>query len=180
MLILKVRWMIVNPFNTTDLLLHPIKTSEDQGISDIFRGYRKRPVAWNELHRHWIVRSSGSSVYNYSVFTWPFKRQPQKMVKHTNNSSVFAGELFECVWSFCGVGAERVKKCWVLYSKWLQIMWFTKVDFLSRYFFSSFTPLQVKLKDSFDHLVSLSGEYSLKCLSFMIVLDFVKCGLQFV
>ena len=59
-------------------------------------------------------------------------------------------------------------------------MWFTKVDFLSRYFFSSFTPLQVKLKDSFDHLVSLSGEYSLKCLSFMIVLDFVKCGLQFV
>ena len=81
--------MIVNPFNTTDLLLHPIKTSEDQGISDIFRGYRKRPMAWNELNRHWIVRSSGSSVYNYSVCTWPFKRQPQKMVKHTQTTRRF-------------------------------------------------------------------------------------------
>ena len=110
-------------------------------------------MTWNELNRHWIVGSSGSSVYNYSVCTCPF-----------------AGELFECVWSFCGVGSERVKKCWVLYSKWLQIMWFTKVDFLSRYFFSSFIPLQVKLNDSLDYLVSLSGEYSLKCLSFMIVL----------
>ena len=31
------------------------------------------------------------------------------MVKHTNNSSAFADELFECVCSFCGVGAQRVK-----------------------------------------------------------------------
>ena len=31
------------------------------------------------------------------------------MVKHTqNNSSAIAGELFECVWQFCGVGVESM------------------------------------------------------------------------
>ena len=30
------------------------------------------------------------------------------MVKHSNNSSAVADELFECVWPFCGVGAYRV------------------------------------------------------------------------
>ena len=36
----------------------------------------------------------------------PFKRQPHKMVKHTqNSSSAIADKLFECVWPFCGVGA---------------------------------------------------------------------------
>ena len=32
------------------------------------------------------------------------------MVKHTQTIRFqFPDELFECVWSFCGVGAERVK-----------------------------------------------------------------------
>ena len=36
----------------------------------------------------------------------PFKRQPRKMVKHTQTiRRQFADELFECVWPFCGVGA---------------------------------------------------------------------------
>ena len=29
---------------------------------------------------------------------------------HSNNLSAVAKELIECVWPFCGVGAERVKK----------------------------------------------------------------------
>ena len=36
----------------------------------------------------------------------PFKRQPHKMVKHTQTiRRQFADELFECVWPFFGVGA---------------------------------------------------------------------------
>ena len=30
------------------------------------------------------------------------------MLKHLNNLSAVADELFECVWLFCGVGTERV------------------------------------------------------------------------
>ena len=33
---------------------------------------------------------------------------PQNGQTHSNNLSAIADELFECVWPFCGVGAERV------------------------------------------------------------------------
>ena len=34
-----------NPFHATNLFLYPLKTSENLRFSDVFRGYRKRPVA---------------------------------------------------------------------------------------------------------------------------------------
>ena len=39
----------VNPFHATRLFRYPLKTSENQRFPDVFRGYRKRPVAWNGL-----------------------------------------------------------------------------------------------------------------------------------
>ena len=39
----------INPFIATMIFLYPLKTSENQRFSDVFRGYRKRQVAWNEL-----------------------------------------------------------------------------------------------------------------------------------
>ena len=36
---------LLNPFNATGLLLYPLKTSENLYLSDVFRGYRRRPVA---------------------------------------------------------------------------------------------------------------------------------------
>ena len=40
--------IIFNPFHATGLCRHPLKT-ENQRFSYIFRGYRKRPLAWNVL-----------------------------------------------------------------------------------------------------------------------------------
>ena len=40
---------IFNPFHTTGLFRYPLKTSENQSFSDVFRDYPKRPVAWNKL-----------------------------------------------------------------------------------------------------------------------------------
>ena len=40
---------LVKPFHATGLLLYPPKTPENQKFSDIFKGYRKRPVAGNKL-----------------------------------------------------------------------------------------------------------------------------------
>ena len=40
----------------------------------------------------------------------PFKRQINKVAKHTPTiRRQFADELLECVWLFCGIGAQRVK-----------------------------------------------------------------------
>ena len=39
----------INQFYATDLFWYPLKTSENQGFSDVFRGYQKRLVTWNEL-----------------------------------------------------------------------------------------------------------------------------------
>ena len=41
--------LFLNPFHVTDLFRYPLKTSENQRLSDVFRGYQKRPVAWNGL-----------------------------------------------------------------------------------------------------------------------------------
>ena len=38
-----------NPFDVTGLFLYPQKASGNQRFSNVFRGYRKRPVAWNGL-----------------------------------------------------------------------------------------------------------------------------------
>ena len=41
--------MLLNPFYATDPFWYPLKTSENQTFSDVFRGYQKRSVAWNGL-----------------------------------------------------------------------------------------------------------------------------------
>ena len=39
----------INPFHATDLFWYPLKTSENLWLSDVFRGYQERSVAWNGL-----------------------------------------------------------------------------------------------------------------------------------
>ena len=39
-----------NPFDET-LFLYHLTTSENQRLSGVFRGYRKKPVRWNELEQ---------------------------------------------------------------------------------------------------------------------------------
>ena len=36
----------MNPFHITGRFLYPLKTSENFWFSDVFKGYRKRQVAW--------------------------------------------------------------------------------------------------------------------------------------
>ena len=51
------------------------------------------------------MRNMQSLLLSFSIYyRQPFKRQPHKMVKHTQ-FVVVADELFGCVWPFCGVGA---------------------------------------------------------------------------
>ena len=41
----------INPCHATGYILYLLKTSENQMFSDVFRGYRKRPVAGSGLIR---------------------------------------------------------------------------------------------------------------------------------
>ena len=43
------RTSLFNSFHAIGLFLYRPKTSENQWFSAVFRGYRKRPVAWNEI-----------------------------------------------------------------------------------------------------------------------------------
>ena len=52
---------------------------------------------------HWQCNSS--CVNNDATFSAPI---PQNGQAHSNN----ADELFECVWPYFGIGAERVKIAW--------------------------------------------------------------------
>ena len=47
--ILAWKYFPLNPFHATDLFLHPVETTKSLSFSDVFKGYRKRPVAWNGL-----------------------------------------------------------------------------------------------------------------------------------
>ena len=44
-----INFLSFNLLHATSLFLYPLKTSENQMFSDVFRGYRKRPVARNRL-----------------------------------------------------------------------------------------------------------------------------------
>ena len=58
-----------------------------------------------------LINASMTSVSTHiSVFFNPLSANHTKMAKHTQTiRHQFPVELFECVWPFCGVGAERVK-----------------------------------------------------------------------
>ena len=44
-----IKLQVFRPTATTGLCLYPLKTSEHLGCSDVFRGYKKSPVAWIAL-----------------------------------------------------------------------------------------------------------------------------------
>ena len=49
------KW-VFNPFHATVIFQYPLETSEDLWFSDIYKGYRKRPEAWNRLINAKLLR----------------------------------------------------------------------------------------------------------------------------
>ena len=67
-------FQLINLFHTDDIYLYPPKTSENLWFSDVFRGYRKRPVAWNVLiglnHYsiiNWVNNLNPANIYSFKV-----------------------------------------------------------------------------------------------------------------
>ena len=76
------------------------------------KGLKKQPgVKFSDVfrrHRNLIFYTQGLKLNEFLIIN-P-QPQPNKMAKHSDNSSAVADKLFECVWPFCEVGAKRIKK----------------------------------------------------------------------
>ena len=64
---------VFNPFHGIGLCSYPLKTSENCRFLDIFRGYRKKPVAWKMLtHSSQTPISVSGARLVWSNFCKPF------------------------------------------------------------------------------------------------------------
>ena len=85
-----------NQFHTACLFVNPLKTLENQRFSDVFRGYRKRPVAWNVLER--VAEKFFWSVHlkNSETCTWNYDSRPISLFSYgaiwTNQSYGTSGQ----------------------------------------------------------------------------------------
>ena len=63
----RVCQLLLNPFHDTPLFLYLLKTSENLWFSDVFRGYRKRPLAWNGLMYQLFFRTANLLLLLYPL-----------------------------------------------------------------------------------------------------------------
>ena len=78
-----------NPFHATNLFLYPLKISEKQTISDVFKGDRKRPVASNGLilafhikQRHCVKSVRIRSPYSVEIREIRTRKTPNTDIFH--------------------------------------------------------------------------------------------------
>ena len=85
---------ILNLFHATGLFLYPFKTWENQRFSYIFRGYKKRPVAWNGLinahrrdsmNRYWISQHYHLNQKINSLFGFHWKIGDMITIRNQNS-----------------------------------------------------------------------------------------------
>ena len=92
---------LINPFHTIGPFLYPLKTSEIQRFSAVFRRYRKKSMAWNGLTRHknhvnWRWRCSGvvsllltSTIFNTAFSTLISTVSPKDIGRKLNVHKAF-------------------------------------------------------------------------------------------
>ena len=68
-----ISWLI-KPFNANVSFLYPLKTSENQRLPDVFRGYRNETLAWKGLMFSIFLISVGVTSYILAFFDPNFAR----------------------------------------------------------------------------------------------------------
>ena len=81
----------INPFNTTGLFLYSLKKLENPWFSDVFRGFGKRAVVWNELKR----------LHFEKILCWTPANSWFKTISKNIQKQLFAAVLQNrCPWKF--------------------------------------------------------------------------------
>ena len=63
--------LVINPFHATALCLYLLKISKNLWLFYVFRGYRKRPIAWNHCVKIARTRTfSGPYFFPHSDWIW--------------------------------------------------------------------------------------------------------------
>ena len=87
----------INPFHATGLFRYSLKTSKNQNqrFSDVFRGYRKRPVAWNVLM---FCTTINEILLRYLSKNLHFFTSSEYLLKHHLTPGTFAYIFFNNIW----------------------------------------------------------------------------------
>ena len=84
----------INPFYATSLFRYLLKISENFWFPDIFKGYRKRLVAWNGLTRNRGIEEAVKNLWVATLYCWGEVEQTMRKVTQTiRNSSIQHIEL---------------------------------------------------------------------------------------
>ena len=67
--------IVFNPSYVVGVFLYPLKTSENIGLSDVFRVYRNRPPAWNgfDYNSLFPIMCDGCSIWHHLCNLWNMK-----------------------------------------------------------------------------------------------------------
>ena len=120
----------INPFFATSLFRYLLKTSENFWFPDIFKGYRKRLVAWNGLTRNRGIEEAVKNLWVATLYCWGEVEQTMRKVTQTiRNSSIQHIELRK---SRCNGDFEDLNNIpwllWAIQSFWKKQLFFTKFN----------------------------------------------------
>ena len=63
----KINFNNFNPIHVTCLFLYPLETSENKKFSDVFRGFRKRPMIWNKIKTYQTDNTQNADIHTNVV-----------------------------------------------------------------------------------------------------------------
>ena len=123
-------YMRINPFHATGLFRYPLKTSENQRSSDVFRWYRKRLVAWNGLKRSRGMEEAAKNLWVATLYCWgELEQTMRKVAQAIRTSSVQHIELGKY---WCNKDFEDLDNIlwllWAIQSFWYKQLFVTKFN----------------------------------------------------
>ena len=87
------RLTVINPFHSTGLFLYPLKILKKQRFCDVFRGYRKRPVAGNGLMLNLErLPINICGIMGKIRYTWVYSKKPIR--KYWTSYPCYIGQIY--------------------------------------------------------------------------------------
>ena len=120
---MRVCQLLLNPFHATGLLLHLLKILENLWFSDVFRGYGKRPVAWNGLMYQLFFRTTNLLLLLYPLlliesmtYSLPIRFCSQSLImRYRALNDVPHSRYFTEFWNFkYGLRVKRKENYWYI------------------------------------------------------------------
>ena len=129
-----------NPCHVTALFLYSLKISESLWFSDVFGGYRKKPLAWNRLFSICSVSFSSNGRSHSRMFSWNSLnkivctrncRYNTLVLVRNNSLSNSSTKKYQILWNF----SLKFEIPQQNYKMWIQVSWIQKNTFFAKLFY---------------------------------------------